>query len=166
MATKGAHVFRINIADYAREWLQELRIMQYQPLLYTLNFDYDTLNEPVDEASPPEAFISELDEPEPQESVKRLPTASWELVQKLSQQLAVTVSGSNAKKPLNFSKCLEDVYMRSSFSSNHQVASSKIIFPRSLVNIASKHRTPWSHPPAGCLIRRVEVALRRLRMPG
>ena len=112
MATKGAHVFRINIADYAREWLQELRIMQYQPSLYTLNFDYDTLNEPVDEASPPEAFISELDEPEPQESVKRLPTASWELVRKLSQQLAVTVSGSNAKKPLNFSKCLEDVYMR------------------------------------------------------
>ena len=70
MATKGAHVFRINIADYAREWLQELRIMQYQPSLFTLNFDYDTLSEPVDEASPPEAFISELDESEPQESVK------------------------------------------------------------------------------------------------
>ena len=59
-----------------------------------------------------------------------------------------------------------DDSLLSSFSSNHQVASSKIIFPRSLVDIATQHRTPWSHPPAGCLIRRVEVALRRLRMPG
>ena len=102
----------MNIADYAREWLQEIRIMQYQPSLYTLNFDYDALNEPADEASPPEAFISEVDESEPQVPVSQLPTASWELVQKLSQQLAMTVSGSNARKPFKFSKCLEDVYMR------------------------------------------------------
>ena len=77
-----------------------------------LNFDYDALNEPADEASPPEAFISEVDKSEPQAPVSQLPTASWELVQKLSQQLAMTVSGSNARKPFKFSKCLEDVYMR------------------------------------------------------
>ena len=113
MATKGAHVFRVNIAEYAREWMNILNIVSYEPSLHTLNYDYDRLNDFAGEASPPEAFVSEVGNSSDSQvgSVKKLPTASWELVQKLSQQLASRVNDDETMD-FKFSDSLQDFYLR------------------------------------------------------
>ena len=112
MATKGAHVFRLGIADHARRWLRTLRFHEYQPSLHTLNFDFSTLDEPHNATPPQQAFIQELDDTNSEQTVKQLPDASWDMALKLSQEIAKSVSSSNAKMPFKFTACLEDVYER------------------------------------------------------
>ena len=112
MATKGAHVFRLKIAEYARGWLRTLNIKEYEPSLESLNVDFEPPSEPSNATPPPQASIHELDDSNTQASVKQLPDEAWDMALKLSQQLAKNVSKINAKTPFKFSKYLEDVYER------------------------------------------------------
>lgn len=113
MATKGAHVFRLRIADHAHDWMRALRFQDYQPSLHTLNFDFSALDKLGSSTPPPQAFIQELGDTDPEpRAVKQLPDASWDMALKLSQEIAKSVSSSDTKMPFKFTACLEDVYVR------------------------------------------------------